>query len=597
MTATEVAGVPDARVDRQGPEDAVTPDAEAPAGAPVVRRRNPATASAEWISAHPTVQRARGALPRQGPEIVLTFAMVWWLLTFAQLVTWRHDRFASFDFDLGVWDQLAWLFAHGGSLSTVRGLPSFGFHATPALFVYVPFYWLGAGANFLNQTMVAAVCIAAVPVYRIARHHLRNDWHALVPALAFLVNFAAQWLMQETFHPEVMAIPFLLFAYLASLDGRWRAFAVWLALALLWKEDIALAGTMLGLVLVTRGTLHRGALGRLRIAREEGGTSVRVAAPGAGDRLPALTRRAGLLAMAGCFAYFVFATQWWLPHFSHAGNFTEVGWFGDLGNSSLEILRSMVTRPDLVSAHLQKSDPGTYFSELGGSFGFISLLSPLPLLIGFPQAAINLLTVQNFFWPTRVHYAVVPLVAITIASTEGLARFKWLPLRRFLLGVMAAATFFTAISWGVGPLSNDYKQGYWPLEVSAAQPRLDAAVALPGPGDGVSAMYYLVPHMTHRFDVYTFPNPWIANNWGVNGENRPDPEKVDWLMVNPSSFTQSDLSTLASVLSDPHRLLEPAEVAGIAPAPATDLTSVTDPRRWQVVTDEPDLFIARRVRG
>jgi uncharacterized membrane protein len=585
VTASDVLDRPDA------------PDELDPPRSDGERHRNPALASTEWLGAHAVVQRAWARRPRRAPVLVLAAAMTWWFITFASLIVWRHDRFGSFDFDLGVWDQLAWLFAHGGSLSTVRGLPSFGFHATPGLFLYAPFYWLGAGPNFLNVTMVGAVCLGAVPVFRLARHYLRNEWHALVPALAYLLNYSAQWLMQETWHPEVMAMPFLLFAFLAAVEGRWRAYAVWVALAIIWKEDIALALVMMGAVLAIRGrrTLFHGTLHRLRVERGTSGTMLRLAGSDAADG-PSLTRRVGLLTMAACGAYFVFATQFWIPHFSAAGNFTEVGWFGDLGSRSSEILRSMITRPDLVSEHLHQSDPGTYFRELGGSFGFISLLSPLPLLIGFPQATINLLTVQNFFWPTKVHYAVVPLVAITIASVEGLARFKQVPIRRFLLGVMAVATFFTAVSWGISPWSKDYRTGYWPLEESLAQPRIEQAVARPGPDDAVSAMYLFVPHMTHRFEIYTFPNPWIANNWGVDGENRPDPDTIDWIIVNPAGLGESDRGVLASALTDPTRRLNLGE-QDLTPPPAGEIASMADPRYWTVVTNDLDLLVVHRVRS
>ena len=49
---------------------------------------------------------------------------------------------------------------------------------------------------------------------------------------------------------------------------------------------------------------------------------------------------------------------------------------------------------------------------------------------------------------------------------------------------------------------------------------------------GVSATYYLVPHLTHRVHIYEFPNPWVVSNWGVHGERPPKPSNADYLVVD-----------------------------------------------------------------
>ncbi len=536
------------------------------------RPGNPALTSFEWARAHPLTQRLTREGKTTGPVLVLAAAMLIWFTAFAVPVVWRQDRFATFDHDLGIWDQYVWLLAHGkvNALITVRGLSPFGFHASPAMLLFVPFYWLGAGPNFLNLTMIGWLCVGAVPVFRAARHHLRNEWHALILAVAFLVNFAGQWMMQETFHPEVMAITPMLFAYVAAIEGRWRAFALWIYFALLWKEDVALAVLMLGFVMAIRGTRT--------VTRRIG---------------PAATRKAGLYAMVAALAWFFVMIRLVIPHFSPAGAFTD-NLFGNLGSSPTDLARTTVTNPGLVREHLALSNPFDYVRQLTASFGFVAFLSPLLLLVGLPQAAINLLGIYNFFWTTRDHYAAIPLLATTLASTEGPARVKKLGVRRFLLGAVAVGAFFTCISWGISPLSAEYRNGFWPLDPSPQQAQLDAAVATPGPDEVVSSMYFLVPHLTHRDQAYTFPNPWIPINWGVHDENRPDPNQVDWIIVNPSSLNDMDKGALVSALKDPGHLLVAGEQA--KPPFPKNLSSLADPAVWTVVADRPDLLMLHRVR-
>lgn len=498
-----------------------------------------------------------------------------WAVLFGVHIYWRHSRFGTPDHDLGIWDQAVWLLANGKSFDTVRGLHVFGFHVSPALYVFVPFYWLGAGPNLLNVGMAASLALGAWPVFRIARHHLGNEWQALVLGLAYLVAYAGQWMVQETFHPEVVAITPLLFAYLAALEGRWRAFGAWLLFAVMWKEDVALAGIVMGLLLAWRG------------ARTVTGAPA-----------PPWSRRAGLLAAGACGLWFVVATRLVIPAFSPAGGFTD-NLFGELGASPTELAWNAVTEPQLFGERLVDSEPRHYVRELTGAYGFVPLLSPSTLLIGLPQTLINLLAQYEFFWVTRIHYAAIPLLASTLAAVEAVARFRREAVRILLLCVVGVGALYTGVAWGISPWSPVYRSGHWLLTPHVRQAELEAVVELPGDGDAVSSYTWLVPQLTHRERIYTFPNPWLPINWGVEGENRPDPDDTDWLIVDPGSLSAVDHAVLVSALRDPARALEPEDIPphepGARPDPI-DAPALVDDRYWEIVIDEPYILVVRRVR-
>ena len=66
---------------------------------------------------------ARDGLVEIGPpRVVLFLAMAVFTIVFGRLVVLRHQRFGTFDFDLGIYDQAVWLLAHGHGFDTVRGL-------------------------------------------------------------------------------------------------------------------------------------------------------------------------------------------------------------------------------------------------------------------------------------------------------------------------------------------------------------------------------------------------------------------------------------------------------------------------------------------
>ncbi len=494
------------------------------------------TTTATWVVTSTPLRRLWDRTASVGaPVLLLASSAGVWFGVFALLVVLRHDRFGTFDHDLGIWDQSVWLLSRGHGFNTVRGLGVFGFHASPALYLFVPFYWVGAGPNLLNVSMVAALTAGVIPLFAAARHHLRNDWFALVIALAFLVNYAGQWMMHETFHPEVMAVTPLLFAYLASLRERWWPFALWLVLAVAWKEDVALATFMLGFLLLLRRQ-----------------------------------RKAGIWTMALSALWFLFATQLLIPAFSPEGNFTS-DLFGDLGSSPQDILATSVEDPSIPLDHLDRSDAPGYVFDLGASFGLVPFLSPTGLLIGLPQALINLLAIHNFFWTTKVHYAAMPLAAMGIAAVEGVARPRSLAVRRFLVGAMAVGAFYTAVAWGVGPLTHSYRGGFWPLDGNPRQSSLEAVLEVPGEDDSVAASYDLVPHLSHRRHIYTFPNPWQLQNWGVEGEDAHDPATVDWIVLD-----------LAVTSPEAEQLL-------------TEILAGTRGAEWDVVLDNGEVLVARRV--
>jgi len=472
------------------------------------------------------------------PRVVLALAIGLFVVVFGRLVVLRHERFGSFDFDLGIYDQAVWLLANGHGFDTVRGLGVFGNHVNLAFYLLVPFYWLGAGPNFLNLVMVGAVGAAAIPVFRLGRIWLRDDWHALIPALAFLLHFTSQWMVQETFHAEVVALfPFFM-AYLAATESRWRAYALWMAFAVSWKEDIALAALVVGVVLIVRG--HR-----------------------RGDRS---ARRAGVWTVVASLGWFVLCTRLIIPAFSPGGVFYE-DFFGPLGDSPWALADTALTNPTAVTRQLERANAVGYLRDLLAPYGFTPLLAPAVLLIGMPQALVNLLSGNGFTWSLRFHYAAMPLAGATLAMVEGIGRRTSRSVRRFLLGLVAACALATTAAWGISPLSTYYREGFWPLTPIERQDELERAVNTPPDDASVAATYLLVPHLTHRRHIYSFPNPWQPQNWGVNGERQHDPADVDWLVIDRLSLSP-ELDEL--------------------------LQEILDTEDWVIVEAQDDLLVAHR---
>jgi uncharacterized membrane protein len=447
------------------------------------------------------------------PFLLLVAGTVWYAHRFVTLVLLRHNQFGSFDYDLGIYDQGIWLLGHGRQFLTVRGLRFLGHHWNPAVVLFMPAYLLGAGPGLLNASQAIAVSAGAIPAFFGTKKLTKNSWIGLAIATAYLLHPSTGWLIQELFHPETMAIPFLLAAWAFAEHERWRWYGAAVVCALLWKEDVSLAVAFLGLVIVWRKN-----------------------------------RKYALLTFFGSALYFLVATKLVIPSILGRAAFYEE-LFGSLGNSPVDLARNAVTHPDRFYKVLKEHDAEKYAHSILRPYGYVSLLSPSSLLIGLPQFMVNLLNTLGFIWDPRFHYIAMPVVSATVGASKGIATRpnKW---TRFgLVGILLLFSFGVR-GQGIGPWSQKYRQGFWALGEQALSPAYRAALKkVPSdPNVATASPYFLTPHLTHRYEAYTFPNPWRTSYWGVKGENPRSGARVDYVVMNEQILGDQDRATYQSAV-------------------------------------------------
>ena len=471
--------------------------------------------------------------------LALGTAIVVWVVTFAILVVRRQDRFWSVDFDMGIYDQAVWLLARGHDFITVRGLPVFGHHATFGLFLFVPASWLGSGPDFLNVAQVTVLGLGSVPLYLLARHRALSPWAAAALGGAYLLHPALQFLGWELFHPETIAITPLLCAYLCAVRRSWAWFTVWAVLAVSFKEDVALALVVLGLVVAFRR--HR--------------------EPG--------DRRAGLLVAGLAALWFLAATQLLLPTVSgHPAHYEAL--YSGVGGSPAGVVETTLRDPGEITSRVLSSESGDFAWRLFAPFGLTALLAPGVLLIGLPQFGADVLSDASWTRSISFHYVALPLAAVALAMVEGVAFLvrrvggatRWV-LPAFVLACAMAST----LAWGPSPVSAQYDNRWWPPQTDPRIAAKRAAIDAVPDDASVSAVYTFVPQLSGRKEIYTFPNPWRASNWGYRDQDTHDPDGIDWLAIDRIALGPSD-----------RRLLERILARG----------------DWTVVHDVEDVLVARR---
>jgi uncharacterized membrane protein len=442
--------------------------------------------------------------------------VVVWALTFVSLGWLRHSRFATYGFDLGIYDQATWLLSRFQSFITVRGLPVFGNHANFILVAFVPFYRLGAGPGFLLVVQVLAQASGAVALYLLARDRWGDRWLALLPAAALLLNPTYQFLTWEFFHPEALAAAALLFACWAAQAKRWGWSALAAVLAMACKEEIALAVAGLGVLVWLRGE-----------------------------------RWVGLVTVGASLGWYLVATRLLIPWALGGDAPFYEGWFPELGRNAGEVLGSLVTRPGVAFSLATEGDRLAYYTRMLVPVALLALAEPRTLvLLAGPALAVNALTVAEFARDYRYHYSALVVAGLMVAAVEAIAILgRTASARRFLAGTLAAVALATTVVWGPSPISSEFRSGIWPLGASPRTAVQRHATQVPPASAVLSASYNLVPHLTHRPRAYQFPEPWYAVAWGIGGKELPDPAAVEWLVVDRNVLpTERERRLLADLL-------------------------------------------------
>ncbi|HWW52833.1 MAG TPA: DUF2079 domain-containing protein, partial [Acidimicrobiales bacterium] len=368
------------------------------------------------------------------PESLLAALVLAYIWVFGNLTWSQQSNFGTFGFDMGIYDQGIWLVSRFrlNPFDTIRGLPYFAHHVNIITLLFVPAYWLGAGPHFLY--LVETICMAsgAIPLWLLARQRLGDGWLALCPAAAYLLYPSLEWINWWHFHPDALIITPLIWAYWLADRQRWRAFAVAVAVALLCKEDAALAVFMLGLVMAWR------------------------------------QRRPWLLATSAVgAAWFFLCTKLIIPVANGGGAVFYENLFPGFGHSLFGIVETILRHPTRLTRVAFKRDQVTYYRQLFLPVGLLALLSLPVLLIAGPQLLVNIISGHPYTHDIKYHYSSIVTAGIFLATVESLGRGPSAAWRRFLCGAVLASALAANVAWSPSPLSVKYHTGIWATPVAS----------------------------------------------------------------------------------------------------------------------------------
>lgn len=213
------------------------------------------TAAALFASALLLIfRRTETPLKKILEKIHLPGAAWLWILFAVTGTVWTYasiERFQSFNagFDMAIFSQAVWNTVHGNFLySSIKGgICLLGDHFGPLLAVFALPYALWPKPECLLALQAFAAASAVFPLFRLVRNKTGNAGWALACAFALTLYLPLRNSVRFEFHPEVAAMPLLLWSCCFLEEGKAKTASFFLFLALLSKESFAAASFGMGI--------------------------------------------------------------------------------------------------------------------------------------------------------------------------------------------------------------------------------------------------------------------------------------------------------------------------------------------------------------
>lgn len=434
------------------------------------------------------------------------------LFTFLSLRKYLHYLYT--DFDLAIFAQAVDRLRHGSTWNSIRGMDWRGDHSSLILYPIAPLTWAFPPAAALLVLQSLALGLGAVPVYRMARRAVNDEWTAMVCAALYLLYPAVGYTNLFEFHPEALCTPLLLAALDGLLAGRARQTLVFAALSLLGKEDMALA--VLGVAACS-----------LLLARP-----------------PRWRLAAALSGMAACSLAVTFL--WLRPAYGH-GEVDYTQMYAIWGHTPGEMALGIVGHPLQALASLV-STPGNgadtaaklqLYAHLLLPLGLLPALAPLALLGALPMLAQHMLSSRVTEHTIVYHYSAAMTPFLCTSAVLALARLR--AMRRGKAKARFGAAFALALSllsnvlFGpvIGRRMFQAEAATESLEAGernrTLEPARDRMIARVPPRQGVVASFEFLARLAARENVQSFHHVF-QGHYTLSPKPYPMPRDVHALL-------------------------------------------------------------------
>jgi uncharacterized membrane protein len=392
------------------------------------------------------------------------------LLVYVTAFSWmtirQHNGFRTNALDLAKFDQMIWNAAQGRQpYSTITRQSAVQGHFSPGLALYAPLYWVWTDIRLLF--IVQSLCLggAGFLIYSFFREDA--PWLGLAVYAAYSLHPVLHQVNLVEFRRVTAAVLAASFSIYQMLKRRYRWMAVGLLAALLCKENMALLAMGLGAYV---WLIHR-------------------------------TPKIGLPTVALGMAWVVLVPLIAVPAFG--GTYRATGnYLSYLGDSPKDMVSTMLRNPAVLLEYAGRPERWEAIFKLSWPAGFLFLLAPELSALAIPFLSYLLISSSKTMGQLRAWYPSAILPILYWAVGLGISRLRG----RWQIGALAA--LLVAGSLGYISLS-DLRPELWPhldrFTVTEHHRQVEAALKRIPSTAAVAAQDPIVPHLSHREQIYLFP--------------------------------------------------------------------------------------------
>jgi uncharacterized membrane protein len=189
-----------------------------------------------------------------------------------------------------------------------------------------------------------------------------------------------------------------------------------------------------------------------------------------------------------------------------------------------------------------------FYRDLALPLGGLPIVAPLALLMALPQMLASVIGLSPYARSIHYQYTSMMIAPLLIAAIEGgrvLWRFK---VMHVLLPIwLVGCAYMTNIAWSPSPIGDSY--GVWARPSPRHEAMREALKLVPDKAS-VTATYTLLPHLTHREQIYDWPNPWVPAYWGNDdGYRLPDPATIQYIVLDLQQVGEAQKALVASFIA------------------------------------------------
>ena len=416
-------------------------------------------------------------LEKYAPKLLAAWVGILSIL-YSLLSLIRHDNFQSGAFDLGIFDQAVWQYAHFlYPYNTIKERFILGDHLTLTLPLFAPLFWVWDDVRILLVTQALWITLSTVAIYKIARLRKFSGLVALGVSVTYSLFYGIQFGAYFDWHPVIFGVGLLAWVAYFFEAKKWKLFWVSLVLMLLTQENMGIGLACLGLIYFFHKHYRKQAVGFI-----VGGILISFLSVFIASKLSPVGYQ-------------------YQPQLAH-DPLTIIGQFYDTHDKQLVWLYSF------------------------SGFAFLPLLSPgsiLAVILDLTQyfAAAN--EFGHMLTPYLHHRAILAIFLAlgTLDALTFLQKRKLKPLYVTALLVIITVSLQYAFHF---PLNKLAKRAYWHREAWMN----DIQTLLPSvPKDApIAATQHIVPHLSHRNEIYLI---WPRKKTGKEAQTLCHKKECWWL--------------------------------------------------------------------